>query len=269
VKLGPALILLMLFQPIAGAKNAPPSLTPPSLTPQSATPQSSTPQSSTPPPSASGVVVSTPSDAGQSPQENAPQPQTPTAPTPAAQPETQTAKPQTAPGVLSTPNLQAQRYIDLWNTGDFSHVDEMFDPHPTLHVHTMPLAMPMAMLQRRVDFWRKSMPDLNFKIEDMIFGANKVVLRLEYTGTYKDSLFPDTAPPSPKGPPAKVSASSIVILGLRDGKIKDIWEQYDELGMRLQMGGKWCAAEQATTSNPAPAKPKVKRKLPDNLEVIE
>jgi hypothetical protein len=39
---------------------------------------------------------------------------------------------------------------------------------------------------------------------------------------------------------------------VKDGKIAEIWEQYDELVMRQQMGGSWKALSE---SKPSPATP--------------
>jgi hypothetical protein len=36
-----------------------------------------------------------------------------------------------------------------------------------------------------------------------------------------------------------VRATEMLMLHLKEGKINEIWEEYDELRMRVEMGGSW------------------------------
>lgn len=115
-----------------------------------------------------------------------------------------------------------------------------------------------GMLKRVITTWRKSMPDLNFKVEDTIVQGNKVVMRLSFTGTYKGRLFPNTA--DPKVHPTGLRATAMWIIEAREGKIRQIWEEYDEIRMHYVMGGMWrtnaemeaAAKASASGSQPAP-----------------
>ena len=100
------------------------------------------------------------------------------------------------------------------------------------------------------------MPDLNFKIEDTIIQGDKVAMRLTLTGTYKTQLFPFTALPGTALPgpvPGKIRATEMLMFQLKDGKIAEIWEEYDEVAMRYQMGGVWSnVADPAAASTTGP-----------------
>ena len=82
------------------------------------------------------------------------------------------------------------------------------------------------------------MPDLTYKIEDVITEGDKVAMRLSFTGSYKERLFAGTATPTPDIP-RTVRSTEMLMFHLKDRKINQIWEEYDELRMRLETGGSW------------------------------
>jgi predicted ester cyclase len=115
------------------------------------------------------------------------------------------------------------------------------------------------MLKRVIVAWRKAMPDLNFKIEDTLIQGDEVAMRLSFTGTYKERLFANTAAPTTDNPKT-IRATEMLMFHLKNGRINQIWEEYDELRMRTLMGGFWRSNEElekaatasARSSKPAP-----------------
>lgn len=105
------------------------------------------------------------------------------------------------------------------------------------------------------------MPDLNFQIEDTIVQGDRVAMRLTFTGSYKQRLFADTA--APEAAPRKIRALEMVMFLIRDGKIAEIWDDYDELAMRLEMGARWrsneelgaCSCKPIAEPTPVPSPP--------------
>ncbi len=157
------------------------------------------------------------------------------------------------------------RYVELWNTGNFDQMESLFSPPVAMVSRGNRVLLTLEMLKRVITAWRKSMPDLNFKIEDAISQSDMVAMRLSFTGSYKERLFSGTATPTPENP-RTVRATEMLMFHLKDGKINQIWEEYDENRMHLQMGGSWrtnqeleTAASQgskpAATSEPATAPP--------------
>jgi len=195
------------------------------------------------------------------------QAQTPPAPAAPAQPAS--ASPAPAPSAApapATPDAKSpsssfanqpvdtlpRKYIDVWNTGDFTLLRTFFSPFfMTSHGHRVPVES--GMLERVISFWRRSMPDLNFKIADTVIQGDKVAMRLTFTGTYKAVLFPFTTTPSASGPPKIIHGTEMLFFQITDGKIVEIWEEYDELAMRAEMGGIWSVPKELTA--PAPKKP--------------
>lgn len=119
--------------------------------------------------------------------------------------------------------------------------------------------MKPALLRKVITVWRRAMPDLNFKIEDTVIQGDTVAMRLSFSGSYKERLFSNTAVPAPNNP-RTVRATEMLIFHLKKGKIQQVWEEYDEVRMRTQMGGFWrtneeleaAAASDAQSSKPAP-----------------
>ena len=155
-----------------------------------------------------------------------------------------------------------RRYVELWNTGNFDQMESIFSPPVIMVSHGNRVLLTPEMLRRVVTTWRKSMPDLNFKIEDTIIEGDKVAMRLSFTGSYKERLFAGTAAPTPEVP-RTVRATEMLMFHLKDGKINQIWEEYDEVRMRMLMGGSWhtnqeleAAAGRATEAPSATPPPK-------------
>jgi predicted ester cyclase len=192
----------------------------------------------------------------------------PSAPSAAApQPAQKTPSPPVGFNAAATPSesqaaeAMALKYVEMWNTGRSDLGKGMFAPQFVMHMPDFNLAMHASGVLYRIGLWRKSIPDLNLKVEDTLVQDDKVMFRIQLTGTYKEGgLYSDTPPPPPGGPPVKLHAWDFIIFQFEDGKIKGIWEQLDELSLRLQMGGKWAPVapanqKEAPSPNPAPASP--------------
>jgi predicted ester cyclase len=152
-----------------------------------------------------------------------------------------------------------RKYVEMWNTGDLGPVGTMFTHPAFITFHGQKKLLETGTLAKVITSWRKSMPDLNFKIEDTIVQGDRVAMRLTFSGSYKERLFADTA--APEAAPRKIHALEMLMFLIRDGKIAEIWDDYDELVMRYQMGAIWrsnqelgaCSCKPAAESTPVPS----------------
>jgi hypothetical protein len=71
-------------------------------------------------------------------------------------------------------------------------------------------------LAKMIMSWRKSMPDLNFKVEDTIAQGDRGAMRLRFTGFYKERLFADTD--APEAIPRKIHGLEMLMVQIRDGQ---------------------------------------------------
>ena len=78
-------------------------------------------------------------------------------------------------------------------------------------------------------YW-KTFPDLTLTIEDLIAEGDKVVVRFIGRGTHLGDLgsIPATG--------LETEAGAIEIFHIKDGKIVEVWEISDALGLMQQLG---------------------------------
>lgn len=143
-----------------------------------------------------------------------------------------------------------RKYIEMWNSGDIRAVATIFARPVFITFHGQKRFLDTGTLAKVIMSWRKSMPDLSFRIEDTIVQGERVAMRLTFSGSYKERLFADTA--APEAAQRKIHAVEMLMFQIRDGKISEIWDDYDELVVRLQMGAVWRSNDQLAT---CPCKP--------------
>jgi predicted ester cyclase len=119
---------------------------------------------------------------------------------------------------------------DVWNQGDLRLADRMFPATATLHFRGMNIPLSGQSGPDIVLRWRAAFPDFHFALEDMIIQGDKVALRIPFTGTHQGKFM--GLEPTGK----KISVTETLILRIEDGKIAEMWEDYDEYGLRMQLG---------------------------------
>ena len=77
---------------------------------------------------------------------------------------------------------------------------------------------------------RAAFADLRVTIEDLVAEGDKVVKRFTLRGTHTGAF--EGLPPTGK----QIMLDGITIVRLADGKIQEIWEAYDMLGVLQQLG---------------------------------
>jgi len=124
----------------------------------------------------------------------------------------------------------AEAVVEIWNTGDYALGDQLFTPGATLHYRGRDIPIDSKSGSDVVRRWRAGFPDFHFTIEDTIVQGDKVVLRIPFTGTHRGTFM--GLEPTGK----KISVTETLIVRVKDGQVAEMWEDYDEYGMRLQLG---------------------------------
>lgn len=124
----------------------------------------------------------------------------------------------------------AQRFYGFWNTGNEDLISQAVAP--SFFDNTLPKGRPqgpegLAFASRN---FRKTVPDLQCTIEDLMVSADKVTARLSFNGTYKSEFMGKT--PTGKA----VHFFAIDILHIRNGKIVEDWHLEDNLTLMQQLG---------------------------------
>lgn len=119
------------------------------------------------------------------------------------------------------------RFQDIWNKGDFSIIEKIYDKDFINHNVD---AKGFDAIRKFVTVYRNAFPDVAFNIDDQIAEGDKVVMRYTITGTHKGE-FLDIEPTS-----KSVKMTGIAIHRISDGKIVEIWSNWDMLGLIQQLG---------------------------------
>jgi steroid delta-isomerase-like uncharacterized protein len=97
---------------------------------------------------------------------------------------------------------------------------------PSAGVSPMPFEKALEAMQM---YWQ-AFPDLTLTVEDIIAEGDKVVVKFMGRGTHQGDLggIPATG--------VKTEASGIEIYHFKDGRIVEVWEISDTLGIMQQLG---------------------------------
>jgi steroid delta-isomerase-like uncharacterized protein len=120
---------------------------------------------------------------------------------------------------------------ELFNRGNLSIADELFASNFVYHdpVSHEEWRGPES-VKSYATMLRVAFPDLHQTIEEQIAEGDKVAYRWTARGTHQGE-FMGIAPTG-----NRVEMTGISIARLIDGKIEEIWENYDALGMMQQLG---------------------------------
>jgi steroid delta-isomerase-like uncharacterized protein len=135
---------------------------------------------------------------------------------------------------MSEENNQAvvrQVFEEVWNKGDLARVQEFFAPDYIHHHPLDPSIHGVEGHRRLATMMRAAFPDLQYTLEDQFAAEDKVATRWTARGTHQGA-FRDIAP---TGRPAEWTG--IVLSRLANGKIVEVWEEFNAVGLRQQLTG--------------------------------
>lgn len=101
---------------------------------------------------------------------------------------------------------------------------------PDLTVHLFGSTLDRDEFAGVVESFCRAFPDLRHTIEDLMAVDDRVVARLSITGTHAGELQGVAATGR------EISVTEIAIYRMSDGRIEEIWEEFDLLGLWRQLG---------------------------------
>ena len=117
------------------------------------------------------------------------------------------------------------------NRGDLSVASHAFAPDCVIHMTGIPEPL------RGIDAWTQVMagllaafPDLRLTIEDQVGSGDHIAFRWHATGTHTGPL--GAVPPTGRS----VALDGLIVDHLRDGRVVERWEQWDQPRMLAQLG---------------------------------
>ena len=120
-----------------------------------------------------------------------------------------------------------RRFQDIWNQGDFSIIKEIWDKD---FINHNVKAKGLEAIRQYITAYRNAFPDVKFKINDQIAEGDKVVMHFTITGTHNGN-FQGIAPTG-----KSIKITGIAIHRIINGKIVEIWSNWDTLGLMQQLG---------------------------------
>ncbi len=137
-------------------------------------------------------------------------------------------------------NIQLMRrwFQEVWNEGKTETIHELLAPD----------AIAIGQLEDRkelrgaaefvsfVNNLRETFPAINIKVEDVFGADDRVVLRWSATMTMTMTMTHSGNQSAMPAPAKAVEVTGITIARIRDGKIVEGWDSWDQLGMMKQLG---------------------------------
>jgi steroid delta-isomerase-like uncharacterized protein len=125
----------------------------------------------------------------------------------------------------------ARRYIqDVWDKGDFDAEKELVADNIVQYLPGQPPAPGLEAHHQLLTMFLNAFPDWHGPLEDVIAEGDKVTTRWTFHGTHQGELF---------GIPAtgkQVTLTGMGIYRIENGKIVELWTNFDQLGMLQQLG---------------------------------
>ncbi len=138
-----------------------------------------------------------------------------------------------------------ERILQIWNEGNLALVDLVFTPECVRHDYSLTEnVVGLASLKSYFQSIRTSFPDLKMTIQETIVKGDKMVWRWTLTGT-NTGLIGDQ-PPTGK----KVQFPGASIALVKQGKIAELWDFYNQATLLRQLGFTLYAPEPQNEQEP-------------------
>jgi steroid delta-isomerase-like uncharacterized protein len=122
------------------------------------------------------------------------------------------------------------RFELAFRAGDQATIDELCDPCLVDHNPAPDQEPTLAGFKQKVTSYKAIFPDLEEDLQDIIVSGDTVATRWAVAGSQRQAFM---------GIPAagqKIRVEGMNFYRLKDGRVTDIWTQFDGVGMMQQLG---------------------------------
>ena len=123
-------------------------------------------------------------------------------------------------------------YEDVWRDHRLERIDEIMTPDVVLRVWGQALAGRDEMRSRVEGVWLAAFPDLSCEVLVSAAEGDLVADHAAFRGTHSGAPFQGLEPSG-----ASFSFTQTTICRIEDGKIAEIWEDWDARGLFRQLAG--------------------------------
>lgn len=117
-----------------------------------------------------------------------------------------------------------------WSRGDVSVFDERMADSVTFHYAGTPRRLSREDMKATILRWRAAFPDLRMEVDELIAEGDLVAGRFTLSGTHRG----EWGGAAPTG--ERVSMALMMFFRFEDGRLVELWESDDQLGLRRQLG---------------------------------
>jgi len=121
-------------------------------------------------------------------------------------------------------------FVSAWNEKDFGRFDDLMAEDATLTVGGSTISCSPAATRAIAEHWVSGFPDYRFELIHLVAEGDLVAALMPFSGTQQGAVLdlPATG--------RSVRVSEMVFFRIRDGRIVEAWEEWDEHGLRRQLG---------------------------------
>lgn len=116
-----------------------------------------------------------------------------------------------------------------WNEADFEGLDDVISDRARFHFRGRTMSTGLDDLKRLVALWQDAFADLTFTVEDLVAEGDLVAVRLTFRGIHRGE-WKGLAPTG-----KRIEVTEMMFFRFSESKVIELWEDYDEYGMRLQL----------------------------------
>lgn len=118
-----------------------------------------------------------------------------------------------------------------WNRADFEDLDELIADDAKFHFRGQTYPTNAKDLAQIITGWHQSFAGFHFIVKDIVAEGDLVAVRLIMSGTHQEQW--KDIPATGK----QIRVTAMFFLRFEAGKLVEIWEDFDEFGMRSQLTG--------------------------------
>jgi steroid delta-isomerase-like uncharacterized protein len=133
-------------------------------------------------------------------------------------------------GLALSDNAETIVRFEQFRGGDPSTIDALCDPGLVDHNPAPDHEPTLAAFKQKVAGFAASFPDIEYDLQDVVASGDTVATRWFVTGSLQQEFM---------GIPATgqtIRVEGMNFYRLRDGRVTDIWTQFDGVGMMQQLG---------------------------------
>ncbi|HEX6269323.1 MAG TPA: ester cyclase [Anaerolineales bacterium] len=122
-------------------------------------------------------------------------------------------------------------FEQAWSNANFGGLDELLDSTTQFHIRNHTAPMSAEDTRRVICGWHRAFSNFRFTIKAMVAEGDLVAVRLTLSGTHRGTW--KDIPATGK----QVRITAMMFFRFENGKLMEIWEDFDELGIHQQLNG--------------------------------